>query len=503
MSLPHEGKRLNNLLSKIRYGKKVNLTVCLFLCLIPLWSFAQDFSFDARLRQAYASALNLRTGEALLLAYPETSVEEVYIASLAEAIELLITEDYTKFSQYEERLQNRLDQNIKSTSRDYQFLQAELRVQWSFVYLKFGHELDAALLLRQAFQIAQSCKAKYPDYLPIRKTTGILDVILGSIPEKYNWVLGLLNMKGSVAAGLSDLEKISQADHPLSMEGKLLHALVQGFVLQQTESGYAAMQQILNGDLHNSLTIFLTASLALKNSENQAALELLQGLSDSTLSFPFYYADYLKGEAYLQKADYLNSISSFRWFINHHTGQNYIKDAHYKIGLCYWLNGNENDALATFQEARSKGKEATEADKSAARNLAERDPPHINLSKVRYFTDGGYYVEAEKVLSAITIRELTDKKDQVEYYYRKARLAHKLNQSDAATLYQKTIELTSQNQWYFAPNACLQLGYIFQAQNKIAEAKAYFERAISYRRHEYKNSIDSKAKSALAQMKRK
>jgi uncharacterized protein HemY len=47
------------------------------------------------------------------------------------------------------------------------------------------------------------------------------------------------------------------------------------------------------------------------------------------------------------------------------------------------------------------------------------------------------------------------------------------------------------------------LGYIYQSQGKLEDAKVYFERAISYRRHEYKNSIDSKAKSALAQITRK
>jgi uncharacterized protein HemY len=60
--------------------------------------------------------------------------------------------------------------------------------------------------------------------------------------------------------------------------------------------------------------------------------------------------------------------------------------------------------------------------------------------------------------------------------------------------------MTSQDNWYFAPNACLQLGYIYQLQNKTTEAEEFFKRAISYRRHEYKNSIDSKARSALAQL---
>jgi tetratricopeptide (TPR) repeat protein len=467
---------------------------------VPTVSLSQDFILDDDDARAYSLALNLQTDEALELVAAQSSVEDLYITSLAEAIELLITEDNTRFTEYEERFQKRLDQNVKSSQRDYQFLQAELRLHWAFVYLKFGHELDAALHLRQAFQIAEDCKEKFPDYLPIRKTTGILEVILGSVPDKYNWVLNLLNMRGSVSEGLADLDMVRASDHPFSTEGKLLKALVQGFILQEITPAYEEVKVLLGEEKENRLATFLAASLALKNAENEVALTLLESLRDSVAGLPLYYADYLSGEAYLHKADYLNSISSYRWFINHHSGQNFIKDAYYKIGLCYWLNGNENDALAVFNEARSHGKEATEADKSAARSLAEKTPPNRKLSKIRYFTDGGYYQEAEVMLSKLTSMDLLVKKDQVEYYYRKARLAHKTNKADAASLYKQTIDMTGQDNWYFAPNSCLQLGYIHQSENKLKEAKEYFERALSYKRHEYKNSIDSKARSALAQI---
>nr|HPI81275.1 hypothetical protein [Cyclobacteriaceae bacterium] len=53
------------------------------------------------------------------------------------------------------------------------------------------------------------------------------------------------------------------------------------------------------------------------------------------------------------------------------------------------------------------------------------------------------------------------------------------------------------NNWYFAPNAALQLGYIARADHNLAEARRYFELALDYRDHPYKNSIDSKARSAL------
>lgn len=506
LPLLHAEERSNKLLIHWTVTSKAAVLVCLFLFLCLPFSRAQeaDLVMDKALLEAYQSVLDLRTVEALQKLPDENSVEAVYIASLAEAIDLLITEDNTKFSQYEERFLKRLDKGLKGSPRDYQFVQAEIRLQWAFVYLKFGHELDAALHLRQAYQIAENCRDKFPDYLPIRKTSGLLQIIVGSIPDKYNWVLSLLNMRGSVSSGLADLQRIAASSSNLALEGKFLYALVKGFILSQPDQGLEDMKRVLSERKDNRLARFLAASLAIKSSKSEYALSLLEGLSEPepAKGLPLYYADYLRGEAYLHKGDYLNSISSYRWFINHQTGQNYIKDAYYKTGLCYWLNGNENDALALFQDARNKGQETTEADKSAARSLSQKDPPNIKLSKIRYATDGGYYKEAEKIFATITSMDLLIRKDQAEYYYRKARLAHKMNKPEATEFYLETIKMTGQENWYFAANACLQLGYIFQEQKKVAEAHEYFQRALSYRRHEYKNSIDSKARSALAQLGR-
>ncbi|NJM25737.1 MAG: hypothetical protein HC859_09865 [Bacteroidia bacterium] len=108
----------------------------------------------------------------------------------------------------------RLDKKSKGADRDDLFLHAELRLQWCFVYLKFGHEFDAAYNLRQAYLVAQECKRKYPDYEAIKKTSGLIEIIVGSVPEKYNWVLHLLGMQGSINDGLTELKSVWQTTTP-------------------------------------------------------------------------------------------------------------------------------------------------------------------------------------------------------------------------------------------------------------------------------------------------
>jgi TolA-binding protein len=471
----------------------------LFICHVH----AQEWTFDAKTQQAYDLVLNLQITEAQALIPKPESPQEEYVASFAEAIELLVTEDIEKFSEYEARFIKRRERRIKLSSEEELFMQAEIALQWTFIYLKYGHEFDAATNLRQSYQTTQEVKKRFPKFRAINKTSGLLDVIIGSVPEKYDWILALLNMEGNVDAGMQELEGVQSSDHVLAFEASLLKALTLGFVLQKTDEAIVEIKKDIAEHPTNKLALFMGATLYIKNSQSEEALTLLGKMNDQPAGLPVYYADYLRGEIYLHKAEYLNAISAYRNFISHYQGQNYIKDANYKIGLCYLLNGNTSDAQAIFKQARSVGKESAEADRYAARSMADTELPHVKLTKVRYATDGGYYKDASKALADISPKELPTLRDQVEYYYRKARIAHKTGDLvTAQESYLKVIQLNGNEPWYFAPNSYLQLGYLAVAANKKEQAREYFSKALTYKKHEYKNSIDSKAKSALAQLKR-
>ena len=432
--------------------------------------------------------------------------EQIYVVSLTDALELLLTEDEVKFEKYEDSYEARLDllEKINPQTAGSLFSIAELRLQWAFVYLKFGHELDAAWNVRQAYLTVQDCKKRFPDFVPIKKTSGLLEIMLGSVPEKYQWIMSLLNMEGSVETGLKDLETVRDQCPSLNFETTLLYYLFQSFVLQHTDVAMTGFDKMITSHPDNQLALFLGASVAIKNSQSEKALSYLKKVNEIPGGLFIRYSNYQLGEVYLHKGEYKSSILSYQKFLNGYKGQNYVKDAHYKIGVCYWLMGNSSMAKKSFEKSKAEGKESTEADKYAARRLTENTNPNVKLSKLRYATDGGYYDDAKKIINSVSDQDLTSVEEKIEFIYRKARLFHKIGSiEDAQKNYQETISKQGEENWYFAPNACLQMGYLFQEQGQSVEAKKYFEKALTYKKHEYKNSIDSKAKSALAQMKNK
>lgn len=450
-------------------------------------------------------ALNLQLEESRKLIPQTETPQHIYLTSLTEVIELLITEDEQKLERYEDAWNERITklEKMKPVTDDVLFTLAELRLQWAFVYLKFGEELDAAWNVKQAYVNVQKCKKKFPRFIQINKASGTLEVMLGSIPEKYQWITGMFGMSGSVAKGLRELQLLKDSESDLSFETALLYYLTQAFILQQTSVAAAGLDELIGQHPDQRLTLFLGGCLAIKNSESEKALGYFKTLQQNATGLPIAYADYQTGEVYLHKGEYELSIQSYQKFLSAYSGMNYVKDANYKIGICYWLQGKKKDAETYFEKADDEGNESTEADRHASRSLEEGSYPNLKLSKIRYATDGGYYAEAEAVVASVTEKDLISKEDKVEFVYRQARLFHKQNKTTKAkTFYTETIEKAGTENWYFAPNACLQLGYIFLDEKNTSEAKVYFEKALTYKKHEYKNSIDSKAKSALARLKK-
>lgn len=475
--------------------KKAGFIACLF-CLTLIWSSnAQTFSFSEQVQRAYALTLDLQFENARKLPLNALTPEAKYVATLNEVLELLLTEDPALFSPYEERFEKRLFKNPKTN--DEKFLLAEMNLQWAFVYLKFGHELDAASHFRDAYKIAMECRRKSPGYLPIRKTTGMLEVMVGAVPEKYNWIMDLFGIHGSIENGINDLTLIATSQSPIAGEARIIKSLIEGYVLQQATKAAADLQQTMLTDSSKSLVLG-AASLYIKSAQSEKAISLLNKVKEAT---PLTY--YFLGEVLLHKGDYEKAITSYQHYISDYRGSNNLKDAWFKTGMCYWLLRKTAMADSVFAIAKEKGNEFVEADRSAARILASETLPNVALTKARYFTDGGYYDEARITLSKISDAELTSKRGRVEYYYRKARLEHGSSHAEAAKLfYQQVIDMAADEPWYFAPNACLQMGYLFMAEKNESRAKEYFRKALSYRNHEYKNSIDSKAKTALNRLRK-
>jgi len=297
---------------------------------------------------------------------------------------------------------------------------------------------------------------------------------------------------------MENLEQFERTDHMQQIEAGISIAVVNAFLLQDFSKATDVLKQYYEKSHSNGTINYLFTVFLIKNSKSDEALSIIKSTSSNNPLYNIPFIHYHIGEIYLQKGEYQNAIDSYQIFLREFIGYNLIKDTHYKIALAYWLLNDQSNALTYADLARNRGITETEADKHADRQLKYDQLPNQTILKIRLLTDGGYYDEARDVISKSDQNNFNQLMDKVEFTYRIARLAHKtLELETAIKEYLKTVDKANNNQWYFAPNSCLQLGYIYLKLNKPEKAKFFFKKATEYKKHEYKSSIDNKAKIAL------
>ena len=312
---------------------------------------------------------------------------------------------------------------------------------------------------------------------------------MGSIPEKHQWLLSLIGLKGSIDEGNKQLAQLINSNSNFRYEAIMTKCLLQAYVLNKAALAVETFDQLI--DLDGSLIRLQRMVLYLKNSDGENAIKAFNSTNNTSLS----YTHYLAGEAFLQKGNYQRAEKEFSIFLELHKGISNKKDALYKIWLCHFLSGDSGHQIYR-SNAQSAIEGYSEADRYASRVLNNDQLPNKAIMKIRLATDGGFYEQAERIITQQPI--LTSKKDTVEYNYRLARLYDKKGDKDISiSLYKSVLRHSKDERWYFAANSALMLGYIYIEKRDYQNARFHLKMAMNFKHHEYKNSIDAKAEAAL------
>ncbi|KAF0243058.1 MAG: hypothetical protein FD183_149 [Chitinophagaceae bacterium] len=124
------------------------------------------------------------------------------------------------------------------------------------------------------------------------------------------------------------------------------------------------------------------------------------------------------------------------------------------------------------------------------------------LLKARLLNDGGYHTEAYKLLAGKTEYDFEKEADKLEFAYRAARIYDDLGKTDEAIkAYLITIRIGSNRKEYFAARAAVQIAQIYEARGQKSLAIQYYQKCLEMEDHDYKDSLDQRAKSGIARCK--
>ncbi len=498
------------------------LIIAFVFIIVSVTSLAQyNYDFNKNCTDAYSLALSLKFEEAQKLINKEKHINpDNNIPYLVENyiyfLKVFIGEEESVFEELDDKKDDIIDrlEDGDEDSPYYNYSLAQVYLQWAFARTKFKEYFTAAVEINRAYRKLESNDEKFPDFLPDKINLGLLHTMIGTIPDSYNWVKKLVGVEGTVNQGTNEILKVLDAslkdkkyEH---FKAECLFYLSFIKLNMSTDKGKALdyINLITGNDSDTSymsspLTIYAMARIYMGNGMNEKALNLLLKRPKGKEYYPFHYLDYLTGLAKLQNLDEDANLYFLR-FLEEFKGINYIKAAYQKIAWYYAVNGNDFMYKEYIAKIPENGYDIADADKQAERE-AERDVvPNAVLLKARLLFDGGYYERAMKVLTTENKNFLRDERDSLEYTYRLGRIYHGWGKiDDAVPYYLQTIKNGSESEYYYAANAALQLGLIYEKRKDFQKAKIYYEKARSMKNKEYKNSIDQKAKAGLSRIEDK
>lgn len=388
------------------------------------------------------------------------------------------------------------------------FVLSDMYIHRGLIHLKLGENFSAGTDIKSAFKFLKENKKKFPAFLPDNKNMGFLSCLFSSVPAKYQWLAKLIGFEGEMSEGLSEMEAYLKSDlnskeHKwLKLDAAFMYSMVQHHLNKSPDIAWKTIDPYTRDYKSIVLENYMRATLANYSGRNEEMYHVLMAKPPYAGTTPFYYLDYLLGMSKLRRLD-KDAESHFKVFTVLYKGKNYIKSAYKFLSWAYQLKGDNKTALTYYAMCCKSGAALIEEDKAAEKEALEALPWPVDLLKARLQYDGHYLDKAMDILNGVRESTLTHKKFKLELHYRKAKIYHdKENLNSALTQYLKVIEDGKKETYYYAAYSALQVGLIYEKQDKKELARKYFNMAKNdfSCNKEYVSSIEQKAKAGLKRL---
>ena len=491
--------------------KTILSTVFIFVSCLS--GFAGEFHYSPLAKAAYENVMSLRFDEAYLQIAQLKRVEPdnlvaYHIENYIDFFRIYISEDQAVFNRLKKNKEARLKiiEQGDSTSPYFLFIQADIRLHWALAQLKFEEYLTAFSEVSKAFKLLEKNKEKFPGFMPNLKDLGILHAAIGTIPDNFKWGVKFFSgLEGTIEQGQREIEAVlAYAKSNEFIFTDETHVLYAFLMLHLNNNDSAAWSVLEAGNLEprkNPLHTFIMANIAMHVGKNDEAIDLLVNRPKGKRFFDFPYLDFMLGLAKLRRAD-RDASFYFKKFLARFRGKNFIKEAYQKLAWYELLNGNATAYHKYMSICLKKGGTIVGEDKNAEKEAVSSIRPDPVLIKARLLFDGAYYQQAYHLIKDKSSSFFSNKAHQLEFVYRKARILHGLKRNDEAIeAYQETIKQGSNEAYFFACNAALQMGLIYEENGQHQKAIKYFEECLKIRPDEYRTGLHHKAKAALERIK--
>lgn len=490
------------------------LWILFFLIHCSLMGHAQKvYEFNSVCQQAYQEITKLRINSGLTLLEkarqqnPDNLIP-LLLESYADFYILFLNEDPKDYQSRYPRFSDRLDQLQAGpkSSPFYNYCLSTVRMHKAASAIKFGKLWDAGWDFRRSYQLIKENKKQFPGFAPNDLMYGALQAVVGTIPKGYKWIASLFGMRGSLTEGMKTVRGFVNSNDPWARimfnEAAFMYPYLMFYIENKKEEALAFTQLRKLDLVNNHLHTYMAANLGINNKQSEFSKNLILNRNKSDEYLKTSVWDFELGFTKLYHLETQEAAKYLESFLSNFKGKFYVKDAYQKLSWCYYLQGNMAAAEETRKMILKKGSTDSDADKQALKDAKSGKWPHILLLKARLLSDGGYATDAARLLHGKSETDFVKEEEKLEFAYRVARIYDDLGRDEEATrAYLIAIRLGENRREYFAARAALQLGQLYEKKGQKALAITYYQQCLNMEDHEYKDSLDQRAKSGIARCK--
>ncbi len=478
-------------------------------CFLSLSLFAQKvYDFNADCKAAYNEIIKLKltSGQQLINQARQQNPDNLIPDLLEGYIDFFIlffNEDPAEYAarkdNFEKRI-NEFDSGPKNTPF-YRYCKSLTYMQRAAVKIKFGERYSAGWDFKRANSLMKDNAAKYPSLI-----LGPVKVVIGTVPQGYKWITSLFGLKGSISEGMQVMRNFINSNDGyaklFSNEATFYYCYLMFYIENKPDEVFKLIQSKKLDLVNNHLFAYLAANLAINSKQTDYAWRILQARNVSADYMPTEAWDFEMGYVKLHKLELDEAIKYFSNFISKFKGKFYVKDVLQKLSWCWYLKGDKAEAEKYRVLTVKNGNTESDADKKAYRDAKKSLWPNELLLKARILNDGGYEKEALALLQGKTSADFPKPEDALDFTYRLARIYDDMGRDDEAIkYYEEAIKLGKNRTEYYAARAAVQMGNIYENRNQKQLAIAAYQECLDMGDHEYKDSLDQRAKAGIARCK--
>ncbi len=464
------------------------------------------YDVNENCKKAWMLVMDLRIDQAKKLLAEEIRTNPqnyyaYYLEQTCDVFRLLINSsdaEYEAFVKNFEKKREIMDGKDED-SPYYLSCNAEMELQVSVFSVMHGAQWSGLTKGYSAYKNVYRNIDRFPSFQPNRKLDGFFNVAIANLPPFVKWAISFFGVKVNMENGFRTLNQYYQTQK--NVEGLNAEAalyMILAAKINKTPERVYDFTKSLNSDVANTfIHSYFRANIAYRTGRNEEALKTLQQITHNENGIADVIYSYLMGKVLLRKLD-PRAEHYLKRYLSHLEKKEYLKEMNYNLGLFYFLQGNQEKYLNYCEIVKKQGMDLNERDREALYDASLDYPPDVNLVKARLSLDGGYLEEYQKAMKSFEAGHEKIYAYDIESHFLKGRYEAMLKNSNLAIAeFKKVIELGEDEDYYFACEAALRLGKIYQEMGQKSLAAEYYKKSTKQYKSDYYEYIEDKARKAL------